>query len=106
MNGKSVCDDYWEKIVGPKNAIFVCRFDLTSVSKQHMLLQDVGPGYSAGKFTMNSEFGNVPSDFSLDDVKCTGTERSILACPHSTTENCGASEGAGVGVGGTAFFKK
>ena len=44
LNGKSVCDDYWEKIVGPKNAIFVCRFDLTSVSKQHMLLQDVGPG--------------------------------------------------------------
>ena len=53
-------------------------------------------GYSAGKFTTNSLFGRVSSDFSLDDVRCVGTERSIADCEHTTKENCGAAEGAGV----------
>ena len=53
-------------------------------------------GYTGGKFTTNSHFGDVPDEFSLDDVKCSGREKSIMDCPHVTNDNCGAKEGAGV----------
>ena len=53
-------------------------------------------GYSYGIHTTNSIFGSVPSTFSMDNVECTGYEASILDCPHSTVENCGPGEGAGV----------
>ena len=32
----------------------------------------------------------------MDDVKCVGTEASLFDCPYNPTDNCGASEGAGV----------
>ena len=32
----------------------------------------------------------------MDDVICSGSEADVLDCPHITTHNCGASEGAGV----------
>ena len=55
-------------------------------------------GYSAGLPTTGSTFGKVNDTFRMDDVKCSGTEESLLDCPHVniTTENCGSSEGAGV----------
>ena len=55
-------------------------------------------GYSAGLPTTGSTFGKVNDTFRMDNVKCSGTEESLLDCPHVniTRENCGSSEGAGV----------
>jgi len=36
----------------------------------------------------------------MDDVKCTGEEDNILDCPHSTKDDCGRDEGAGVRCSG------
>ena len=43
-----------------------------------------------------NRFGDVPSDFEMDDVKCVSTEENIDDCPHSSSENCSPKEGAGV----------
>ena len=53
-------------------------------------------GFTGGIATKESKFGNVPSKFAMDAVKCEGSERHLLDCPHSTTDDCGAGEGAGV----------
>ena len=76
---KPVCDDYWDD----KDAKVVCR----------ML------GFNSGTafFGPSGPFGNVTSaNFIMDNVLCTGTEHSILECPHQTTHNCHITEGAGV----------
>ena len=52
--------------------------------------------YSSGEPTKHSRFGRVPAKFGMDDVKCAGTEASLLDCRHKTKDNCGAGEGAGV----------
>ena len=52
--------------------------------------------YAASNFTTQSHFGIVPDDFLLDNVECDGTEDSLFDCSHSTTDNCGSTEGAGV----------
>ena len=80
-----MCDDSWDD----KDAKVVCR----------MLGFNDGIGIDPTKSSQNdpNPFGNVPSaDFSMDDVKCTGEEKNILDCPHSTTHNCIINEGAGV----------
>ena len=46
--------------------------------------------------TKESAFGEVSSDFIMDDVHCEGTEFNILLCNHSKTHNCNPREGAGV----------
>merc|ERR1712038_658660 len=53
-------------------------------------------GFTGGKATFQSKFGNVPAKFAMDNVKCGGSERDLLDCPHDTTDDCRASEGAGV----------
>lgn len=49
---------------------------------------------------LSFRFGNYPPEFVMDDVRCTGSESDIMQCPHSTTDNCGSNEGAGVRCGG------
>ena len=57
-------------------------------------------GVSLGTGGGNKRFGAVPyTDWSMDNVKCTGTETDIRQCP--AIKNCGqcgcvAKEGAGV----------
>ena len=53
-------------------------------------------GFLGGKFTKESQFGKVPNDFSMDDVKCLGRETNLGECPHTVAENCNGDEGAGV----------
>ena len=53
-------------------------------------------GFTDGRATIESKFGSVPDDFSMDDVSCSGSERDIKECNYSPVDNCGASEGAGV----------
>ena len=62
----------------------------------HLPLYFRQKGFQGGKKTSNSKFGNVTSQFSMDDVVCTGREKYILDCPHNTNDNCGPHEGAGV----------
>jgi deleted-in-malignant-brain-tumors protein 1 len=76
IGNQPVCDDFWDE----SDAIVVCR----------ML------GFSGGVPKSGSHFGSVSTDFAMDDVFCTGSETSILDCPHSTSHNCEADEAAGV----------
>ena len=46
--------------------------------------------------TSRSKFGKVSNVFAIDDVHCDGSESHIRLCPHTSRENCGSSEGAGV----------
>ena len=76
-----MCDDDWDD----RDAKVVCG----------ML------GYNSGTAfygpNQGGPFGNVTSaNFIMDNVLCTGTEHSILDCPHETNHNCNKSEGAGV----------
>ena len=54
-------------------------------------------GYSgAMEFTVESKFGRVDSDFSYDDVSCSGNEKTLDDCGHEDEDNCSEEEGAGV----------
>ena len=91
--GKPVCDDYW----GRRDADVACRmlgYDPSTFS--YDLQYSLFERYSGGEPTKQSTFGEVPSKFSMDDVKCTGNEKSLLDCRYKTKDNCGAGEGAGV----------
>merc|ERR1719326_2435436 len=76
-NGQPVCDDYWDNT----DATVACR--------------ELGfaGGVAVDGYT---NYGTVPSDFSMDDVRCTGSETTLASCPHITTENCGSTEGAAI----------
>ena len=56
-------------------------------------------GFAVGVATRYSEFGPVPSDFSMDNVGCVGSESWVGDCPHWTEDDCDGSEGAGVKCG-------
>ena len=45
-----------------------------------------------------SDYGSVPSKFSMDDLRCTGSEQHIQDCPYidENSENCASDEGAAV----------
>ena len=55
-------------------------------------------GFSVGVAEVGSEYGYLPEDekFGLNDLGCKGGERSLLACPHTQTQNCLRGEVAGV----------
>ena len=45
---------------------------------------------------LESEFGDVPNNFIIDNVQCGGSENALLDCKYSKYHNCGVKEGAGV----------
>ena len=53
-------------------------------------------GYSGGVPTKESQFGNVPANFGMDDLSCTGRETDIRDCVHSKSHDCAEGEAAGV----------
>ena len=61
-------------------------------------------GYSFGRPTNQSHFGSVSSNFAMDNVKCTGSEDSLLDCPHEIQDDCNGDEGAGVICSHTGRF--
>ena len=75
---KYFSDDHWDD----KDAQVVCRM--------------LGLNPHGAKATSSSHFGRVQVNFAMDDLKCSGTERSLNDCPHNPRHNCGAHEGAGV----------
>ncbi|XP_054872022.1 deleted in malignant brain tumors 1 protein-like [Amphiprion ocellaris] len=75
----TVCDDHWSIT----NAEVVCRE------------MDCGTVIEAKR---GAFFGEGKEQIWLDDVQCTGSESSILKCPHRAlgVNNCGHGEDAGV----------
>lgn len=89
INGEwgTVCDDLWTLV----SARVVCR----QLGFQHAL-----------KAAKNSEFGEGKDlRILLDDVKCVGTESSLLDCRHAGvgTHNCAHYEDAGVICGNSSY---
>ena len=75
----TVCDDGW----GLEEATVVCR----------------QLGYSSAESApCCASFGQGTGQIILDDLGCSGSESSLLSCPHSGlyVENCGHSQDAGV----------
>ena len=78
VDDKPICDDDWDDD------------DATVVCKEL--------GFNGGYATTESKFGNVDLERQtcFDDVRCSGRESSLLDCRHSSQDDCGDSEGAGV----------
>ena len=74
----TICDDSWDN----RDATVACR----------ML------GYDRGTSVGNAHFGAGTGPIFMDDVRCTGQERSLWDCPRNgwEVENCGHGEDAGV----------
>lgn len=83
----TVCDDHWSIT----NADVVCR-EL-----------NCGTVLEAKKTAF---FGEGKNEIWLDDVQCTGSEPSIMKCPHKPIgiNNCGHGEDAGVVCAGELTF--
>ena len=52
-------------------------------------------GFDYGSKTSRSTFGNVPSQFAMDEVACSSTDQTLQDCSYNdeTTEDCGQGEG-------------
>ena len=48
------------------------------------------------KRTFGSQFGNVPENFLISHVNCSGHEDSLLDCKHQDGEDCRSCMAAGV----------
>lgn len=74
-----MCDDYWNI----KNARVVCRL--------------LGCGRALGA-PGRSPFGPGSGPILLDDVRCAGSEKTLLECAHAAlgAHNCSHEEDAGV----------
>ena len=78
VDDKPVCDDEWDD----NDAEVVCR-EL---------------GFDGGYATTESKYGRVDlnTQACFDEVKCRGSESSLLDCRHESQDDCGDQEGAGV----------
>ena len=78
VRNKPVCDDDW----GVEEAEVVCR-------------QLGFPGFV--NYTKVNKFGPINTGrFSMDNVRCQGSESDIMDCRHSSSDDCSDEEGAGV----------
>ena len=75
--GKPVCDDSWDA----KDGLVVCK--------------QLG-FHAIVRVTKESHYGKVSPNFAMDNVGCTGTEKTIDLCEYNANDDCGGGEGAGV----------
>ena len=52
----------------------------------------------------NAYYGQGTGPIQLDNVHCTGSEVNLLQCSHSTIDNCGHYEDAGIRCQGKGLF--
>ena len=78
-----MCDDYWDTA----DAEVACR----------------QLGYPTNNI-ITGYFGQGTGSIYLDDVKCVGTEYSLLDCNYTSDHDCNHSTNAGVRCGGK-FYK-
>uniref|UniRef100_A0A1X7U1B7 Deleted in malignant brain tumors 1 protein n=1 Tax=Amphimedon queenslandica TaxID=400682 RepID=A0A1X7U1B7_AMPQE len=80
LNGEwgTACDDLW----GNEEAQVVCR--------------QLGFPHEGSIAHSSATYGQGIGPIHLDDVQCTGSESSLLACSYAAIDNCGHSEDAGV----------
>ena len=93
----TVCDDYW----GSNDARVACRqlgYPSTSnyKPKQNVITHYVFDLTLDALSFSNANFGQGTGAIHLDNVQCSGSEASLLQCPHSSIDNCGHSEDAGL----------
>jgi len=74
LNGQPICNDHWDN----DDASVVCKV----------------LGYDYGEATNNTLLGYDPSNYIMNDVRCTGDESSIWDCDYSTDANCTSDIGA------------
>ena len=60
------------------------------------VIQSSFPTPSAPVALQSAHFGSGRGPIFLDDVRCNGSERSLLECPHITNHNCRHFEDASV----------
>ena len=108
----TICDDFWNEL----DAAVVCRqLNFSTAGRYGEEREEWGGGYllrgkllshqitSSGAVEVpHSYFGAGNGKIILDNVKCVGTEASVLECQHSPigTHNCSPNEVAGVICGG------
>merc|ERR1719233_2139770 len=78
-----------EGIYGP-----ICDDERWNVKAATIVCKELG--FNRGAAITNSYFGYIDSRYAMDDVECSGSEKSILQCRHETSNNCGNDEAAGV----------
>merc|ERR1719184_730003 len=69
-NGQPVCDDEWDD----NDAKVVCRMI----------------GYQTGEAISSFFFGDVTTNFIINNVRCTGNETNLFHCPHTSKHDCGS----------------
>ena len=79
IGGRPVCDDRWDG----NDAKVACR-----ELKFGQNTKAIATGRSA--------FGNVGTNFRVDEVSCLGGEARLHTCKYQTRNDCGGGEGAGV----------
>ena len=72
INNQPVCDQGWDDV----DAGVLCR----------ML------GYGTGEATRGSQFGEMATNYLMTEVRCSGSELSILDCPHSLRPSCASDQ--------------
>ena len=79
-------------------------FAMTSISYCYYIIRHP----AAIRRTQGSAFGKVSNDFGISHVNCTGSENSLLDCPHEDGKGCRSCKAAGVVCepGMTGFMSK
>ena len=101
LNSKwgTVCHDFW----GTADAQVACRQlgYLSTGMKVDCNCEDTFLFVTIGALAFyNAYFSQGTGPIQLDNVQCTGNEQTILQCSHSTIDNCGHSQDAGIRCSG------
>ena len=72
-----------------------CKYVLFFFQQANVVCKQLG-FIKAAQFTVDSKFGTVSTNFSFDQVRCSGQEHFLEDCTYESINDCGPNEGAGV----------